>query len=230
MFNKNEITDVFFDLDHTLWDFEKNSALAYEKILKIHHIEIDLAAFLSIYVPNNLRYWRDYREGKITKELLRYQRLKSTFNELKFEISDEKINVLAEDYINYLATFTYLFDDCLEVLDYLYTKYKLHIITNGFAEVQAKKLKNSGIEKYFNVIMNSEDAGVKKPNLLIFEKALRAAQVRANHSVMIGDSYEADIQGAQNAGMYTLFFNPENKENLNNTIEIKTLKDIKSYL
>ena len=95
------VTDVFFDLDHTLWDFEKNSALTFDKILLANRVAVDLNDFLRVYVPLNLEFWKLYRDGKIIKEDLRYQRLKQTFDSLGFTISDETIHVLSEQYIEH---------------------------------------------------------------------------------------------------------------------------------
>ncbi|WP_417443651.1 YjjG family noncanonical pyrimidine nucleotidase [Joostella sp.] len=228
--NNEVITDVFFDLDHTLWDFEKNSELTYNKIFEENNIDVNLAEFFDFYIPYNFKLWKYYQEDKITKEDLRYKRLKTTFNALKVDVAEDMIFKLSDDYIKNLSTFNHLFIDTIEILDYLSPKYKLHIITNGFAEVQTGKLKNSKIDHYFQVVMNSETAGVKKPNPLIFEIALKEANAKPQNSVMIGDSYEADILGAQNVGMHTLFYKPSD-ENINvNTHKISELKQIKNYL
>lgn len=231
MILKNEgITDVFFDLDHTLWDFEKNSELTYKKIFSENKLEIDLVDFFKLYVPYNIELWKLYQEDKISKEDLRYKRLKTIFDQLNIKVNEEMINKLSDDYIENLATFNHLFVDTIEILDYLKPNYKLHIITNGFAEVQLKKLKNSKIDHYFQVIMDSETAGVKKPNAIIFEKALEQANTKPEVSVMIGDSYEADILGAKNIGMHTLFYTSKEDYIKVKSHKINKLKQIKNYL
>lgn len=224
------VTDVFFDLDHTLWDFEKNSALTFEKILHENQVRVDLTDFLKAYVPANYAFWKLYREEKITKEELRYQRLKSVFDELRHHVSDDTINLLAEEYIKHLSSFNHLFPDTVEVLEYLKPKYRLHIITNGFQEIQDKKLKNANIYGYFEQIVNSEMAGVKKPNPIIFELALERAKTSRKRSIMIGDSLEADIQGAQSVGLHVLHFNPDNGPKHDFCDMIHNLSEIKSYL
>ena len=151
---KDLVTDVFFDLDHTLWDFEKNSALTFEKILKENQVDIDVPKFLEVYVPTNLSFWKLYREEKITKDELRYQRLKTVFDALDFQIPDAKINLLAEAYIAHLSSNNHLFPNTIEILDYLKPKYRLHIITNGFQEIQDKKRMNANIYAYFDQIIN----------------------------------------------------------------------------
>jgi putative hydrolase of the HAD superfamily len=225
-----EITDVFFDLDHTLWDFERNSELTYHKIFKKYNLQIHLPDFLKVYVPNNTRLWGLYQLDKIGKEELRYQRLKMSFDQIGVSVTDQDIDVLADDYIKYLSTFNHLFEHAETILDYLKPKYKLHIITNGFAEVQEGKLKNSSINHYFEVIMDSEKAGFKKPNPVIFEKAMSLANVQPEKALMVGDNYEVDILGAKNVGMHTLYFNPLIPKNDKSTIEIQGLIQIKNYL
>ena len=227
---KNLVTDVFFDLDHTLWDFEKNSALTFEEILPKHGVEIALNDFLEVYVPANLVFWRLFREEKITKAELRYQRLKSVFDTLGYTVSDTTINSLADEYINQLSNHTHLFPYTLEILDYLKPKYKLHIITNGFQEIQTKKLINSGIAHYFEQVIDSEMAGVKKPNPIIFNLGLNKAKVNASAALMIGDSLEADILGAKKAGLYALHFNAHGEAEHQHSPMIKALWEIKTYL
>lgn len=227
---KDIITDVFFDLDHTLWDFEKNSALTFESILPAHHITVPLTTFLEVYVPANLMFWKMYREERITKAQLRYQRLKSVFDTLEYSVSDTIIHSLAEDYIKQLSSHTFLFPNTIEVLEYLKPNYRLHIITNGFQEIQEKKLRNSGIHQYFDQIIDSEMAGCKKPDPLIFNLALEKAKVRSGSSLMIGDSLEADILGARAVGLHTLHFNVHGEAEHKHSPMITELREIKTYL
>ena len=149
------ITHVFFDLDHTLWDFDRNSALTFEKIFAKRQIQLTLSDFLAVYEPVNLRYWKLYREAKIDKVDLRYHRLKDVFTELNYPISYDAIHDISDDYIKYLTTFTHLIEGTIEILDYLYGKYQLHIITNGFEEVQHSKMNHSKISHYFKTVTNS---------------------------------------------------------------------------
>lgn len=224
------ITDVFFDLDHTLWDFEKNSALTFRKIFEINNIETNVDVFLKQYVPINLKYWRLYREDKIAKADLRYARLNETFEAIDLKVKDSMIHKLSEDYITHLSSFNHLFENTFEILDYLSNNYNLHIITNGFDEVQYKKMSHSKIDHYFKTITNSEIAGVKKPNPKIFNFALNLANTSANKSVMIGDSYEADILGAKNMGMDVVFFDLDNKTVESGIKQIDNLIQLKKYL
>ena len=136
----NNIKHVFFDLDHTLWDFDKNSALTFQEIFKINGINVDSKEFLAQYEPINLHYWKLYREEKIDKGSLRFGRLNDAFLGINIVLDKELIYKLSEDYITHLTTFNYLFENTIEILDYLSLKYTLHIITNGFKEVQQKKI------------------------------------------------------------------------------------------
>lgn len=221
---------LFFDLDHTLWDFDKNSALTFKKIFELHNIEVKLEQFLDVYVPINLRYWKLYREEKIDKASLRFARLNDTFETLSYKVSRDLIDQLSDDYISYLSTFNHLFDGTLEILDYLNSKYSLHIITNGFKEVQHGKLKASGISNFFETVTNSEMVGVKKPNPIIFNHALKISKASVENSLMIGDNLEADILGAKNIGMDAICYNYHNDEIPDDILEIKHLSELKRYL
>jgi putative hydrolase of the HAD superfamily len=226
----NNITDVFFDLDHTLWDFDKNSALTFEKIFNLNNIDIDLIQFLSYYEPINLNYWKLYREEKIDKASLRFGRLNDAFLKVNKKVDKEIIHKLSEDYITHLSTFNHLFENTIDVLEYLSVKYNLHIITNGFHEVQHKKLSRSNIDKYFKTVTNSEQVGVKKPNPKIFNYAIEIAKTNAKQSIMIGDNLEADILGAKDIGMDTIFFNVRNETSHAQIKEINNLIYLKQYL
>ena len=140
------------------------------------------------------------------------------------------IHQLSEEYIKCLPEYNHLFDGAIELLDYLKPKYQLHIIPNGFASVQTKKIKNSNIDHYFETITNSEMAGVKKPHRNIFDFALSLANASKEESLMIGDSYEADIIGAQEAGIEAVFFNEQNFEVENQVVQIKHLLELKKIL
>lgn len=224
------ITDIFFDLDHTLWDFEKNSALAFETVFKMQDLEVNMNDFLSFYVPINREYWERYRKDKVTQKELRYGRLKDTFDLMEFSIEDEKIGLLSEQYIHYLPKYNHLFEGTIEILEYLMPKYNLHIITNGFAEIQENKLNNSYITHYFKSITNSEMAGVKKPNHKIFEYALDLAKAKKENSIMIGDCIEADVQGALDAGLDAILFNENNTLVADNIKQVHHLLELKKYL
>jgi len=224
------VKDIFFDLDHTLWDFDKNSMLAFKRVFKKFKITIEFDAFLKIYEPINVEYWKKYREDKVSKENLRRGRLIDSFNFFDLIYSTEKIDEIADAYIQELPFDNHLFEGAVEILDYLILKYKLHIITNGFEEVQHKKLKNSGIDRYFSTVTTSEEVGLKKPNPKVFLTALNKANSFPTQSVMIGDSLEADILGANNIGMQTIFYNYRNESISKKIKSIDSLLEIKNYL
>ena len=224
------ITDIFFDLDHTLWDFDANSVLAFDKIFKEQHPTIDTYQFVEVYAPINQACWKLYQVDKMTHEELRYQRLKQSFDALRYKISDEAIDKIAHDYIVFLPDNNQLFEGALEVLDYLSSKYNLHIITNGFAEVQYKKIVNSGLEGYFKTVTNSEMAGVKKPHRNIFEFALSLAKVDKQNALMIGDCIDADIRGAIEFGMDAILFDEKNAYAATSFRTINHLTELKKIL
>ena len=223
-----EVNNLFFDLDHTLWDFDKNSDLTFFKILKKNNLNIDVSKFLNSYHSINRKYWELYRENKVSKADLRYYRLSDTFKKLNYDINDNLINQLAIDYIEHLSDFNHLIPDTLIVLNSLKSNYRMHIITNGFKEVQKRKLEKSKLIQYFDSVTISEDVGVKKPHKLIFDHALTAANANVENSVMIGDNFNADILGALGVGMKAIYydFHKTNEQERENLIIIKNLKEL----
>ena len=230
MINKTHLTDIFFDLDHTLWDFEANSFATFNQILSDHNFPFETATFMEAYSPINHAFWKLYRENKITTEELRFVRLQKTFEAIKQPQNASMINSLSNAYINQFSTHTHIFEGTIELLEYLKPNYRLHIITNGFENVQQKKMANAGLAPYFDVVLTAEKAGVKKPHAVIFEQALSMAQTSASKSLMIGDSYEADIAGAIALGMQAIQFNSHNESWHNNCPIVDNLAEIQQYL
>ena len=226
----NNIQHVFFDLDHTLWDFDKNSELAFQDIFEKQKIALDLQDFLEVYKPINYKYWELYRNNSVSKEALRYARLKESFDSLKFETQDVTINRIADDYIEYLPKNNHLLEGSMEVLKSLQQKYKLHIITNGFEEVQYKKLRSSGIHDFFHTVTTSEEAGEKKPHPQIFEMAMGKSGAQVSESVMIGDNLEADIIGAHKFGLQVIYLNPGAKSSPGQYPQVQKLNELLNYL
>ncbi len=209
---KNKIRHIFFDLDHTLWDFETNSNLTFQKIFKECHVDLSVEKFMVHYTPINHQYWKMYRENKIEQEELRYYRLKDTFQAVDIDASDELVNLLSERYILILSNQTALLPYTKEILTYLKGKYELHIITNGFNQIQYKKLRNSAIDNYFKTVTTAEEVTYKKPHPKVFYHALNKAQADKKESLMIGDNLEADIIGAVQIGMQAIHLsNAENR-------------------
>ena len=230
MMNKEAVKAIFFDLDHTLWDFETNSQHTFTAILEPYSFSFSIDEFMEAYTPINHAYWKLYRENKISTLELRLSRLEKTFETLGAPQTPAVLQSLSDAYIDQLSTHTHLFEGTIELLDYLKSNYRLHIITNGFEQVQQKKMDNSGIAHYFDVVLTAERAGVKKPHLAIFEKALEEAGVKAEHSLMIGDSYEADIAGAIALGMQAIHFNSHQEATHKACPMVESLAEIKEYL
>lgn len=221
---------VFFDLDHTLWDFETNSDKTFAYIFERNRVGLDLDRFTTTYRPINRKYWKLFREDKVSKSDLRYSRLREAFDALGFEAGDDLIHTLSEEYIAFLSLNNQLFAHALEVLEYLREKYSLHIITNGFEEVQHRKLASSRLEPYFEHVVTSENVGVKKPDPRIFQYALEKAEASPSESIMIGDNYEADIQGALNVGMKAIMCEFNGEMPRRDVTSVKTLLELKQHL
>ena len=225
------IKHIFFDLDHTLWNFEKNSALTFKFLLDKYNITIDLQKFLKVYMPINFSLWNLYRDDKITKDYLRHNRLKSTFEKLNIKIDSGLIDEISNDYVKHLPDNNFLLPNAIPVLDYLFQKYTLHIITNGFTEVQNTKILNSNLNKYFSCIIDSETVGVKKPHSKIFNYAYNISKAAyKNECLMIGDNYQADVMGALNNGFKAIHLNSNNESYHENSIIITDLISLKEIL
>ena len=206
----NKIKTIFFDLDHTLWDFEKNSFIAYKKIFVKYDFPFSLKLFMKYYIPINDRYWYEYSRNRISKDKLRTNRLIETFQLLKFNYDKALVNEISDLYINILPKQTFLFDGVIDLLEFLKPKYKMHILTNGFEHVQFDKMKYSGLLPFFDKIINSDNACSKKPDSKIFNYALELTNQKAENCLMIGNDIDADIMGALNVGMDAVHFNSKN--------------------
>jgi putative hydrolase of the HAD superfamily len=221
---------LFFDLDHTIWDFDKN---AEETLSELYHTyklrDLGLHSadrFIEVYTHNNHQLWADYHVGKITKQKLRETRFSKTFIDLGLspELIPERFE---DDYVNICPSKTNLFPKAHETLCYLKEKYSLHLISNGFKESTEQKVFNNGLNIYFENVVISEVVGFNKPDKAIFNHALTLANAGISESIMIGDSLEADIRGAQDYGMKAIYFNPERKEKPEDVLqEISCLSEL----
>lgn len=224
---------IFFDLDRTLWHFDANSRCVLTDIYTQFELEpfiSDAEVFITKYKEINELLWTLYREDKLTKDELRWKRFSDTL--IHFKITDNGIGEKMGDYyVHHSPRQTELFPFTIDVLDYLKEKYQLHIITNGFEEVQHIKLKESNIAHYFNNVILSEKVGVKKPHPYIFKKAMQLAKSKPENSIMIGDDWYADIYGAKRVGMDSVYFNPNDLKH-NNEVdkEISCLKELMDIL
>ncbi|MFO8234753.1 MAG: YjjG family noncanonical pyrimidine nucleotidase [Bacteroidales bacterium] len=201
---------IFFDLDRTLWDFEANSLEAFKDLFdkyNLNSIFPDLSSFHKLYRQINKQLWQDYREGLIEKQILIYKRFYLTLKHFGHD-DLELAKQIGDDYVSFSAEKTKLFPYAHEALGYLKNKYYLYIITNGFEEVQYKKIRNCHLEQYFKKIITSEKAGVQKPHQRIFKYALSLANANQENSLMVGDDFEGDIRGAKAVGIDQIYFNP----------------------
>lgn len=227
------IRHVFFDLDHTLWDFEKNSSAAIAEIFddfQLHQYVNSFEKFINQYQQINAQYWQRYNKGEIDKRMVRYGRFYDLFQLYKIDDHIKKAEMFADAYLAIAPAKTHLFPHTHEILAYLGEKYKLHLISNGFKEVLEIKITRTDLKKYFDVILSSEDVGVNKPDIRVFHHALNLSQAEKHESVMIGDSYDADILGAHNAGMQVIHFNPKGEVFDHNFVQIHSLHDLRRWL
>jgi putative hydrolase of the HAD superfamily len=204
---------VFFDLDRTLWDFEQNSRNALQKIYDKHSLADHFDHFLhfhKVYHNINNDLWKKYGKGKISKDLLRITRFQKTLE--RVEVYDINFaDTLNKEYIATAPKETIVFPDTHETLVELKKRYQLHIITNGFAEAQFVKLKESNLFHFFDIIVCSETVGKTKPHRDIFHYAMSQAKALPQESVMIGDDHTTDILGAIQVGMHAILFDPTEK-------------------
>jgi putative hydrolase of the HAD superfamily len=225
---------IFFDLDHTIWDFDKNAEETLHELY--HHYglkELGLHSadqFIETYTAHNHRLWAEYHVGKITKDYLREMRFKQTFLDLGVH-PDVVPTAFEDDYVRLGPTKLNLFPGAHETLTYLKEKYTLHLISNGFRESTEMKVSRTNLAQYFDSVIISEVVGVNKPDKAIFEHALNLAGATKPESVMIGDSIEADIMGAMNFGMDAIYFNPAGLDKPEVVkVEIRSLGELMSLL
>ncbi|KAA2244936.1 noncanonical pyrimidine nucleotidase, YjjG family [Chitinophaga agrisoli] len=226
---------IFFDLDHTLWDFETNSHQTLQELF--HTFDLSsrgvpaFEAFYDTYVVHNEILWDRFRKGLINRNDLRYKRFSRAL--LDFKIGDERLSqALSDKFLEVLPTKTALFPYAVEVLEYLRDKkYPLHMITNGFEDTQWRKMRSSGIDHFFTHVITSEQAGSLKPYREIFDYAINKAAATATTSIMIGDALDLDITGAYNAGIDQVYFNPRvPATGIQPTYTISCLSELKTIL
>ena len=226
---------LFFDLDHTLWDFDANARVTLEQL----HLDLQLVdkgihdfdLFYKNYLAHNEKLWERYRNGYIKQEELRIKRMWLTL--LDFKVANDALaRQLSELFLQLLPTRTLLFPDTKEVLQYLTDKgYQLHLITNGFEATQHSKLKSSGLDVFFKNVITSEGSNSLKPQKEIFDYALNKAEAKLEESIMIGDSIEVDIAGAIAAGIDQVHVNYNGmKQSLRPTYTVTALKELKEFL
>jgi putative hydrolase of the HAD superfamily len=202
---------IFFDLDHTLWDFDANSRQTLEDLYQFYKLQTKgvhtFDIFFQHYTAHNEKLWDRFRKGFIKMDDLRWKRMWLAL--LEFKIGNEKLaREMAIRFLDLLPTRKLLFPYTVDILTYLTNKgYRLHLITNGFEQIQHNKLKYSGIDSYFIEVITSEGSSFVKPNKEIFEYAFQKTNALPQESIMIGDNVEADIQGGINAGIDQVYVN-----------------------
>ncbi len=225
---------IFFDLDRTLWDFEKNSEEVFRDMYDILDIEKsgipNFDEFFTAYKSVNHDLWDLYREGKIDKEFLNFQRFYQTLFEFGVE-NKELAKEMGAKYVKWSPYKKHLFEGSIELLEYLKLNYHLHIITNGFEEVQSVKLRESKLQQYFEQVIISDTTPVKKPHPKIFKYALHQAGAEVGESLMIGDDVDIDIKGAAGVAMDQIWTNfTDTKSDFKPTFEVTSLLEIKDIL
>lgn len=226
--------NVFIDLDDTLWDFKSNSRVSLRQVYE----EFSLSRyyplfdeFYDTYTVRNGELWQLYHHGKISKTDLITERFRYPLQ--RVGIIDDRLSILLNhSYLDILSSQSILIKGAESQLQYLSAKYRLFVISNGFQEVQFKKMRASGISDYFQQVILSEDAGVTKPHPDIFTYALKQSGATCQNSIMIGDNYDADIVGAYESGIDQVFFNPDDKpkDSVIPTFEIKNWTEISTIL
>lgn len=225
---------LFFDLDHTLWDFEANSKITLHAMFDQYELGtvtgVTKDDFYTTYIKVNSLKWKMYSEGRISKEQLREERFADTFR--TFGYYDAAFcNSFEMEYVATCPHQTQLMPGAMEILNYLNGRYELHIITNGFIESQGTKMNKSGIGDYFRNMFSSEAIGVNKPAPQIFEEALKSAGAVGENSLMIGDNLQADVIGARQCGMDQVYYNPARLPHSEEpTYEVDHLLQLKNFL
>jgi putative hydrolase of the HAD superfamily len=227
--------NIFFDLDDTLWDHTANARDTFEAMYHEHRLSRyfdSFAHFYSLYLKRNDELWEEYGRGEVTKEELNDQRF--AYPLLSVGVDDpELVRRYREGFFAVIHTKGGVKPHTHELLDYLAPNYNLYILSNGFRELQSRKMESAGIAHYFRRVILSEDIGVLKPNVQLFNFALSATQSQASQSLMVGDNWSTDIVGAYNAGLAQAYYDvgkPTGERAFKPTYEVKDLIELKAVL
>lgn len=225
---------LFFDLDHTLWDFETNADETLRELFETHDFarygSFTVEQLVRVYSDVNTALWRLYQSNKITQQQLRAVRFVRTLTRLGVPEAEIPAGISAE-FTDILPRKSAVFPHTHELLAYLKPKYQLHLITNGFNDIQATKLASSNLTDYFQEIITSEHSGFLKPDPRMFQHALERTAAKADESLMIGDNLECDVLGAYNAGIDQVYFNPgKRRHGIQTTYEISSLNELYDLL
>lgn len=231
---KMKYSTIFIDLDDTLLDTVSNTIQTLTELYADYGFEKYFGSydnFFTTFQTNNLNNWHRYERNLITKDELIRNRFIGIFKEID-EVNDDEALRINEDYIDRIVRKDKLIDGARELLDYLSPRYKISTISNGFTEMQYRKIDSAGLSSYFDKVILSDEVGVNKPHPDIFAYALRESGIRQEDAIMIGDNYFSDIAGAYNSGINQIWFNPANKptDDITPTHIVKRLADIKDIL
>lgn len=225
---------ILFDLDHTLWDFEKNATEALSELYGTYQLtqvgSFSVEEFCQTFHKVNYDLWERHERGEYDQTRLRADRFKLIFTELGVAEVHMPLNI-KEAYLKLCPSKPHVFPFAHDMLTYLKSKYQLHILTNGFSDVQHIKLKSASLHEYFTHVITSNGADLRKPNAAIFEHALQLIGTQASDCLMVGDNLLTDIAGAQNANIDCVYFNPKKTPHkASSTYEIHCLSDLKGIL
>jgi putative hydrolase of the HAD superfamily len=226
--------EIFFDLDHTLWDHDKNAEDTLHELYDFFHLK-NLGAhsahrFVEVFLEVNPYLWSLYEKNQITSATLRSQRFQLILERLGV-VSEGLSDEISDAYLDLCPRKAAVFEGAHQVLDYLAGKYPLHLVTNGFDEMQQLKIQASGLTPYFREMFTSNRTGYKKPEAGIFHYSLQNRSLSPNNVIMVGDNPEADIEGAQNVGIDTIWFNPTQQvHSVQPTHSISQLLELKDLL
>lgn len=226
--------NLFFDLDDTLWAFSENARDTFEEMYQKYGYSRFFQSFdhyYELYQRRNLELWADYGKGQITKDELNRQRFSYPLEAMG--VGDAELaKAFSDDFFSVIPTKSKLMPHVKEVLEYLSANYNLYILSNGFQELQCRKMRSSGIDHFFNKVVLSDDIGILKPWPEIFHFALSATQSELRDSVMIGDSWDNDITGARGVGMHQIYYNVSGRTEFpfQPTYRITNLKELMQIL
>lgn len=226
--------NIFIDLDDTIYDFAAASRESFEEVYTMLGYERFFNSFnhfLSLYEPHNLELWALYGEGKITKAQLNSDRYSYPLRMVGI-YDQELADTFCREVLSRIPTKNKVIPGAIELLEYLYPKYDLYILSNGFKELQEHKMETAGLRKYFKRIVLSEDIGINKPYPELFIHALQVADATCENSIMIGDMFDTDIVGAAGVEMDQIFYNRKRLEQLpfEPTYTVHNLLQIKEIL
>ena len=228
----DDIRTIFVDLDDTIWDFTANSKVALKAVYERYQLDNQCSydIFIKEYLLINEQLWSLYHHGKIEKDFLKRERFRASF---------ERCGIICEyperfdyDYLETIVTLKKVVAGAPKLLQHLKKRGSVNVLSNGFANLQFRKLQSAGLDRYIDLMVLSDDIGVTKPDKQLFDYALEKAKANAETTLMIGDNYDADILGAYNAGWKTIFFNRRGESIGNNVADlvVQSLEEIIPYL